>query len=118
MMRTWPSSPTPVPWQLASIQWKINFLAHIQSNGYRVANTILGLIEHNRNGQEIDERFFRRVVNSLVPFGIDVDDHDLRKARLDVYREHFETPFPEAIEGYCKLKSEAFPSNNGVSDYL
>ena len=116
MMRTWSSSPTPVPWQLASIQWKINFLAHIQSSGYRVANTILGLIEHNRNGQEIDERFFRRVVNSLVPFGVDVDD--LREARLDVYREHFETPFPEATEGHRKPKSGVFLSNNGVPDYL
>jgi len=47
-----------------------------------------------------------------------LDDTDINKASLDVYREHLEIPFLEATERYYEQESEAFLAENSVSDYL
>lgn len=47
-----------------------------------------------------------------------MDEADPNKACLDVYKEHFETPFIEATEQYYTKESEAFIAESSVSDYL
>ena len=46
-----------------------------------------------RNGQEIDQGLVKKVADS---FGL--DGADANNARLDVYKEHFETPCLRVIE--------------------
>lgn len=58
----------------------------------------------------------KKVVDSFVSLGL--DDSDIAKVSLEVYKEHLENPFLEATEKYYKKESEAFLSENSVSEYL
>jgi len=98
------------------VQWKINFLVPIQNSNSELASAILRLVELQRNGQEIDQGLVKKVVNSFVSLGLDEDD--VNRVHLDVYKTHFEIPFLGATEKYYKLKSEAFLAENSISDYL
>jgi cullin 1 len=98
------------------VQWKSNFFLHVQSKHQKLAGAILRLVERQRNGQDIDQGLVKKVVDSFVSLGL--DESDINKASLDVYREHFEIPFLEATEKYYKLESDAFLAENSVSDYL
>ncbi|EJD39951.1 Cullin-domain-containing protein [Auricularia subglabra TFB-10046 SS5] len=101
---------------LALVQWKTNFFLHIQSKNQKLANAILRLIELQRNGETIDQGLVKKVIESFVSLGL--DEQDSNKASLEVYKEHFETPFIAATEKYYKQESEAFLAENSVSDYL
>ncbi|KIJ64473.1 hypothetical protein HYDPIDRAFT_111799 [Hydnomerulius pinastri MD-312] len=101
---------------LALVQWKSNFFLHVQSKNGKLANAILRLIERQRNGETIDQGLVKKVVDSFVSLGL--DDADINKASLDVYREHLETPFLEATAKYYQQESEAFLAESSVSDYL
>ncbi|KAG5648294.1 hypothetical protein DXG03_004866 [Asterophora parasitica] len=101
---------------LALVQWKNNLFIPVQQKNMKLANAILRLIETQRNGDTIDQGLVRKVVDSFVSLGL--DDSDPNKACLDVYKDHFETPFLEATEAYYKKESEAFLSESSVSDYL
>ena len=46
------------------------------------------------------------------------DETDPNRTSLDVYKDHFETPFITATEEYYKLESEAFLGVNSIYDYL
>ena len=74
------------------------------------------LIEHQRNGETIDQGLVKKVIDSFVSLGL--DESDTNKQSLDVYKEHFEDPFITATEVYYKAESEAFLAENSVSDYL
>jgi cullin 1 len=89
---------------------------HIQSKQQKLANAILRLIKQQRDGETIDQGLVKKVVDSFVSLGI--DESDINKASLEIYKEHFETPFLEATEQYYKQESEAFLAENSVSDYL
>ncbi|KAH7921900.1 Cullin-domain-containing protein [Leucogyrophana mollusca] len=101
---------------LALVQWKANFFLHVQSKHEKLAGALLRLIEHQRNGDTIDQGLVKKVVDSFVSLGL--DEADINKASLDVYRDHFETPFLDATEKYYKQESEAFLAESSVSDYL
>jgi cullin 1 len=98
------------------VQWKTNFFQHVQSKNTKLAGAILRLIERQRNGETIDQGLVKKVVDSFVSLGL--DDSDINKLSLDVYKEHLEAPFLEATEKYYKQESEAFLAENSVSDYL
>ena len=115
MLITRSSHPLTSP-QLSLVQWKNNFFIHVQSKNSKLAGAILRLIERQRNGQEIDQGLVKKVVDSFVSLGL--DEADINKAHLDVYKEHLELPFLEATEKYYKLESEAFLAENSISDYL
>jgi cullin 1 len=95
------------------VQWRANFFLHIQG---KLAAAILRLIEHQRNGEAIDQGLVKKVVDSFVSLGI--DESDLNRASLDNYREHFELPFLNATETYYRHESESFLAQNTVSDCL
>jgi cullin 1 len=118
---------------LALVQWKQNFFMHIQLRQTKLAGAILRLIEQQRNGETIDQGLVKKVVDSFgqssirnypacshtsTTVSLGIDDTDSNKASLDVYNEHFETPFIEATEKYYHEESEAFLAENSVSDYL
>ncbi|KAH7101599.1 Cullin-domain-containing protein [Auriculariales sp. MPI-PUGE-AT-0066] len=86
------------------------------SKNSKLAGAILRLIEMQRNGDTIDQGLVKKVIESFVSLGL--DEQDSNKASLEVYKEHFETPFINATEKYYKTESEAFLSQNSVSDYL
>ena len=81
-----------------------------------MSSAILCLIEQQRNGETINEGLVKTIVNSFVSLGI--DGSNTNKVSLDIYREHFETPFLEATEKYYRSESEAFLTQNSVLDYL
>ncbi len=82
--------------QLALVQWKNNLFIPVQRKHTKLASAILRLIELQRNGETIDQGLVKKVVDSLVSLGL--DEADPNKACLDVYKEHFETPFIDATE--------------------
>ncbi|KAF5369550.1 hypothetical protein D9758_002557 [Tetrapyrgos nigripes] len=101
---------------LSLVQWKNNLFVPIQHKQSKLAGAILRLIEHQRNGETIDQGLVKKVVDSFVSLGL--DEADPNKACLDVYKEHFETPFIEATDKYYKKESEAFLNEFTVSEYL
>ncbi|KAF9014369.1 Cullin-domain-containing protein [Hymenopellis radicata] len=101
---------------LALAQWKSQFFVHIQKDNAKLAGAVLRLIERQRNGDVIDQGLVKKVVLSFVSLGL--DNTDPNKECLDVYKEHFETPFIQATELYYKKESEAFLAENTVSEYL
>ncbi|KAG9308801.1 Cullin-domain-containing protein [Chiua virens] len=102
---------------LALVQWKLNFFLQVQSKNGKLAGAIVRLVERQRNGESIDQGLVKTVVDSFVSLG-SVDEGDINKASLDVYKEHLEAPFLEATEKYYQQESEAFLAERSVSDYL
>ncbi|KAK7040956.1 ubiquitin ligase (cullin) of SCF [Paramarasmius palmivorus] len=101
---------------LALTQWKEHLFLPIQSDEHKLVRALLRMIEQQRNGETIDQGLIKKVVTSFVSLGL--DSNDPNKECLDVYKEHFETPFLEATEKYYKQESEAFLAANSVSEYL
>lgn len=106
---------TPSP-QLALVRWKEEFFLYIQNKNQGLANTVLRLLENQRNGQTVDIDLVKKVVDSSVSLG--VDDFDLDKASFDVYVEHFEIPLINAIEKYYRHESELLLANKSIREYL
>ena len=88
----------------------------VQNNNSKLTGAILRLIERQRNGQGIDQGLVKKVIDSFVSLGLDEDD--LHRVHLDVYKTNFEIPFMGATEQHYKLKSETFLTENGISNYL
>lgn len=88
----------------------------IQKENSKLAGAVLRLIERQRNGDVIDQGLVKKVVVSFVSLGL--DNTDPNKECLDVYKEHFETPFIDGSDSYYKKESEAFLAENTVSEYL
>ncbi|KAG1716055.1 hypothetical protein ID866_1081, partial [Astraeus odoratus] len=86
------------------------------TTGANYINRLFTLIERQRNGEAIDQGLVKKVVDSFVSLGL--DDTDINKASLDVYKDHLEIPFLEATEKYYEQESESFLAENSVSDYL
>ena len=102
--------------KLCLVQWKISFFIPIQNNNTKLTGAILRLIERHRDGQGIDQELVKKAIDSLISLGLDEDDID--RVHLDVYKNHFEIPFLEATEKYYKLESGTFLAKNTISEYL
>jgi cullin 1 len=70
------------------------------------------LIECRRNGKTIDQGFVKKVVDSSDLLGL--DEKDINKVSLDVYKGHLETPFLDATKKYYEYKSEPFHAGSSV----
>ncbi|KAG6831984.1 hypothetical protein H0H87_003128 [Tephrocybe sp. NHM501043] len=101
---------------LALSQWKDVFFKQIQKDNRKLTTAVLRLITQQRNGETIDQGLVKKVVDSFVSLGL--DNTDLNKECLDIYKDHFEGPFLEATEEYYKKESDSFLAANSVSDYL
>jgi len=82
--------------------WKSTVFLHVQP---QLTSAVLRLIEQERNGVSIDRDLVKTVVDSYVSLG--VDNTELDKVCLDVYKEFLEAPFVEATEAYYRTKLEA-----------
>ncbi|KAK0436828.1 Cullin [Desarmillaria tabescens] len=101
---------------LAVVQWKDHLFVPIQQQNGKLTTALLHLIQRQRNEDTIDQGLVKRVVDSFVALGL--DDTDLNSRCLDVYREHFETPFLAATATYYQKESATFLLENSVPDYL
>ncbi|OAX32410.1 Cullin-domain-containing protein [Rhizopogon vinicolor AM-OR11-026] len=102
--------------QLALVQWKEHFFLYIQGKHSKLSGAILRLIERERNGETIDQDLVKKVVGAFVLLGL--NEEDINKVSLNVYKEHLEAPFLDAMEKYYEQDSEPFIAENRVSDYL
>ncbi|KAJ4298103.1 ubiquitin ligase (cullin) of SCF [Kalmusia sp. IMI 367209] len=70
----------------------------------RIKDTILDLIEKQRNGEEINQSHIKSVIDSFVLLG--------------VYEEHFKKPFLDATGRYYADKAEQSSEGCNVLDYF
>lgn len=90
----------------------------MQSKNHKLADSILQLIERERNGKTIDRglvKMVKKVVDSFVSLGL--DESDIDKTSYEVYHEHLEAPFLDATERYYRRESEKFLAENNAADY-
>ncbi|KIJ19667.1 hypothetical protein PAXINDRAFT_109133 [Paxillus involutus ATCC 200175] len=89
---------------LAIMTWKTHVFQQFHG---KISEAALRLVDRQRSGDgTIDLAPIKKLVESLIVMGI--DESDLNKTSLDVYKEHLETPFLEATRKYFEQKSQAF----------
>lgn len=94
-------------------QWRTEFFTLVSR---KVMDAVLMLVEKQRNGETIEHRQIKQVVDSFVSLGL--DEHDATKSTLDTYRFHFEKPFLAATEEFYKAESKQFVAENSVVEYM
>ncbi|KAI6090166.1 Cullin-domain-containing protein [Hypoxylon rubiginosum] len=94
-------------------QWRTEFFTLVNK---KVMDAVLMLVEKQRNGETIEHRQIKQVVDSFVSLGL--DEHDATKSTLDTYRFHFEKPFLDATEEFYKTESKQFVAENSVVEYM
>ncbi|OTB03738.1 hypothetical protein M426DRAFT_12243 [Hypoxylon sp. CI-4A] len=94
-------------------QWRTEFFVPVNE---KVMDAVLMLVEKQRNGETIEHRQIKQVVDSFVSLGL--DEHDATKSTLDTYRFHFEKPFLAATEEFYKAESKQFVAENSVVEYM
>ncbi len=100
--------------QLALVQWEAEVFVPINREG-RLLNALLLAIEHERNGQVVDEVLVKNVVGSFLRLGVNYANLD--EECLDIYKNGFEAPFLVATEMYYRRKAEAFMAAAGDSSF-
>ncbi|KAI5814214.1 Cullin [Pyronema omphalodes] len=95
------------------VRWRLDLFNHVQK--YVMAG-VLQLIEKERNGQTIETKMVKSIVNSFVSLGL--DENDSTKSTLDVYRQFFEMPFLAATSQYYQIESKQFVAENSVVEYM
>jgi cullin 1 len=97
----------------------MTFFLHVQSKlEHQITGAILRVIRQQRNGETINLGLVKKVVDSFVCLGL--DESDINKASLDVYKEHCENAFIDATEKYYVHvhEPESFLAESSVSDCL
>ncbi|KAI1093534.1 Cullin-domain-containing protein [Rostrohypoxylon terebratum] len=94
-------------------QWRTQFFTLVNK---KVMDAVLMLVEKQRNGETIEHRQIKQVVDSFVSLGL--DEHDATKSTLDTYRFHFEKPFLAATEDFYRAESKQFVAENSVVEYM
>ncbi|KAK0714819.1 ubiquitin-protein ligase-like protein [Lasiosphaeris hirsuta] len=82
----------------------------------KVMGAVLMLVEKQRNGETIEYNQIKQVVESFVSLGL--DDTDVAKTTLDVYRFSFERPFLQATRAFYQNESKQFVAENSVVEYM
>lgn len=101
---------------MASLVWKDHFVDPIQGEDMTLTNTLLTLIEDQRNGESIDQELVRKVANSLSALGI--DEENSKKNSLAVYKEQREKPYMVATSKYFTTTLEASITEGGAIAFL
>ncbi|KAJ4228798.1 ubiquitin ligase (cullin) of SCF [Fusarium falciforme] len=87
-----------------------------ESASEKVIDAVLKLVEKQRNGENIDYRQIRQIVDSFVFLGF--HEVDPSKTALDFYRFHFERPFLEATRLFYQAESKRLIAENSVVEYM
>lgn len=98
---------------LALVRWKLDMFDDIHE---KVTETLLKVIERQRNGEIVNTSLLKNVINSYVSLGL--DEKDSSKLVLDVYNNFFEKPFIISTEIYYKAEAEKYISENSITDYM
>lgn len=101
---------------MASLVWKEHFVDPVQGEDMMLTNTLLTLIEDQRNGESIDQELVRKVANSLSALGI--DEENSKKNSLAVYKEQLEGPYMVATSKYITTTLEASIAEGGAIAFL
>ncbi|KAF9221148.1 Cullin-domain-containing protein, partial [Gyrodon lividus] len=89
---------------LAIVTWKTHIFEGFHK---KISDAVLRLVDRQRNGNVIvDLTPIKKVVESFIVTGI--DENDVNKTSLDVYKAHLETPFLEVSRKYFEQKSQSF----------
>ncbi|KAF2204065.1 Cullin-domain-containing protein [Delitschia confertaspora ATCC 74209] len=95
------------------VMWKEHMFIGTQES---VMHSVLKLVEKQRNGETIEQSQIKSVVDSFVSLGL--DEQDITKSTLDVYKEYFEKPFLKATSEYYNNESKQFLAENSVVEYM
>ncbi|KAF8835962.1 putative SCF complex member Cullin 1 [Paxillus ammoniavirescens] len=99
---------------LAIMTWKTHVFQQFHA---KISEAVLRLVDRQRSGDcTIDLAPIKKVVESLIVMGI--DEFDVNKTSLDVYKEYLETPFLEATRKYFEHKSQAFLMTSTPYDFV
>ncbi|KAL2673544.1 hypothetical protein Neosp_011986 [[Neocosmospora] mangrovei] len=90
------------------VKWGTVF---VESVSERVMDAILKLVEKQRNGETIDYRKIRQIVDSFVRVGFDKAGYT---TSLDVYRFHFQRPFLKATALFYQAESKRLIAENSI----
>ncbi|KAH0597556.1 hypothetical protein MHUMG1_04935 [Metarhizium humberi] len=95
------------------VQWRKVLFEQVSG---KVMDAVLKLVEKQRNGETIEHNQIKQVVDSFVSLGL--DEADMSRSTLDVYRYYFERPFLEATAEFYNAESKQFVAENSVVEYM
>eukprot|EP01111_Echinosteliopsis_oligospora_P010109 TRINITY_DN3086_c0_g1_i1.p1 TRINITY_DN3086_c0_g1~~TRINITY_DN3086_c0_g1_i1.p1 ORF type:complete len:773 (+),score=216.93 TRINITY_DN3086_c0_g1_i1:171-2489(+) len=98
---------------LALVIWRDYMFQPLQE---RLKDSLLALIEAERNGEQINTSLVQGVVHAYVNLGLNKDKP--KEATLAVYKEYFEEKFFKATETYYSIESASFIAVNSVAEYM
>jgi cullin 1 len=81
-----------------------------------LTSAVLHLIKRQRNGDAIDERPIKAVLDSFVSIGL--NNANPSQVCFDFYEQHFEALFLDATETYYRQIAMSFLAEHTISEYL
>jgi len=98
---------------LSLVIWRDHLFSALRA---RLTNSLLALVEAERNGEQIHTALVRGVINGYVNLGLNKEKP--KETTLQVYKEFFEEEFLAATEVYYTAESTQFIAVNSVADYM